>query len=81
MNNLRELPIFSMLIRSRDWHPQTHCSFAVNNPGAKLFETIVLSDTKTEQTMWPVHCVQDTFGAEYHSEIVTKPTDYVVSKG
>ena len=31
--------------------------------------------------MWPVHCVQDTFGAEYHSEIVTKPTDFVVSKG
>ncbi len=81
MNNLRELPIFSIIIRSRDWHPQNHCSFAPNNPGTKVFETIVLPDTKVQQTMWPVHCVQGTFGADYHSEIVTKPTDYVVSKG
>ena len=51
------LPIYA----SQDWHPQNHCSFAVNNPGSKPFQIIEIDGRK--QTMWPVHCVQNHSGA------------------
>lgn len=32
--------------------------------------------------MWPTHCVQGTFGAEFHKELeINKERDIVVSKG
>lgn len=30
---------------------------------------------------WPVHCVQNTNGAEFHPELKFSGTDYIVSKG
>ena len=30
---------------------------------------------------WPVHCVQDTEGAAFASELTIKPTDIIISKG
>jgi nicotinamidase/pyrazinamidase len=30
---------------------------------------------------WPVHCVQDTFGAEFHRELFDDPRIRVISKG
>ncbi len=58
INKLKHHPRFSRVVFTRDWHPQDHCSFADNNPGSKLFETIKLTDTQVDQVMWPVHCVQ-----------------------
>ena len=57
INKLRLLPTFDLVILTRDWHAKTHCSFAVNNPGTKVFEMIRLPDTGVDQVMWPVHCV------------------------
>ena len=31
--------------------------------------------------MWPDHCVQDSFGAQYHQDIVVKDSDIEVLKG
>lgn len=31
--------------------------------------------------IWPVHCIQNTLGAEFHPELKFSGTDYVVSKG
>lgn len=30
---------------------------------------------------WPVHCVQDTFGAEFHPDLDVRDEDIVISKG
>ena len=30
---------------------------------------------------WPVHCVQNTYGAEFHSSLINDPRIQVVSKG
>ncbi|MGA2248741.1 MAG: bifunctional nicotinamidase/pyrazinamidase, partial [Verrucomicrobiota bacterium] len=47
---------------TQDWHPAIHGSFATNHPGKAVFEQINLNGLP--QTLWPVHCVQGTSGAE-----------------
>jgi nicotinamidase/pyrazinamidase len=54
-------PEFDLVVATQDWHPETHKSFAVHhkmNPG----EVIMLNGI--EQVLWPVHCVQQSLGAE-----------------
>ena len=56
-------------------------SFCSNNPGKELFSNVVIEETGREQVMWPVHCVQDSHGAEYHKDLVLADTDLEVLKG
>lgn len=53
---------FPLVVATQDWHPANHGSFAANHPGKKVFEQINLNGLP--QTLWPVHCVQGTPGAE-----------------
>ena len=53
---------FPLVVATQDWHPPNHGSFAANHPGKKLYEQIDLNGLR--QTLWPVHCVQNTRGAE-----------------
>jgi nicotinamidase/pyrazinamidase len=53
---------FPLVVATQDWHPVDHGSFAANHPGRKVFEQIELNGLP--QTLWPVHCVQKTKGAE-----------------
>ena len=53
---------FSIIVATQDWHPANHGSFAANHPGRKLYESIDLNGLP--QILWPVHCVQNTRGAE-----------------
>jgi nicotinamidase/pyrazinamidase len=53
---------FSLVVATQDWHPANHGSFAANHPGKNIFEQIELNGLT--QTLWPVHCVQGTPGAE-----------------
>jgi nicotinamidase/pyrazinamidase len=55
-------PLFPVVVATQDWHPVNHGSFAASHPGKKVFEQIDLSGLP--QTLWPVHCVQNTKGAE-----------------
>jgi len=55
-------PAFPLVVATQDWHPGNHGSFAANHPGRKVFEQIDLNGLP--QTLWPVHCVQETRGAE-----------------
>jgi nicotinamidase/pyrazinamidase len=60
VNRLQSL--FPLVVATQDWHPPNHGSFAANHPGKKPFEQIDLDGLP--QTLWPVHCVQQTKGAE-----------------
>lgn len=74
-------PRFGGRILTRDWHPADHTSFAKTHD-AEPFSTkeIVLpSGRKYAQTIWPVHCVQDTRGADF--AITVHRRDVVWSKG
>jgi nicotinamidase/pyrazinamidase len=53
---------FPLVVATQDWHPPKHGSFAANHPGKKVFEQSELNGLP--QTLWPVHCVQNTTGAE-----------------
>ena len=54
---------FDLIVATQDWHPRGHASFASNHPGRQPFEQIDLHGLP--QTLWPVHCVQGTAGAEF----------------
>src|SRR5688572_5682386 len=57
----RLLSQFELILATQDWHPANHGSFAANHPGRTPFETTTLHGLP--QTLWPVHCVQNTGGA------------------
>jgi nicotinamidase/pyrazinamidase len=59
-NKLQSL--FPLVVATQDWHPANHGSFAASHPGKNVFEQIELNGLP--QTLWPVHCVQNTKGAE-----------------
>jgi nicotinamidase/pyrazinamidase len=54
---------FDLIVASKDWHPRDHGSFAANHPGKKVGDVIDLHGLP--QILWPVHCVQNTRGAEF----------------
>ncbi len=58
-------PEFDLVVATQDWHPADHGSFAANHPGRRPGEQIELAGLP--QILWPVHCVQNTPGAELHA--------------
>ncbi|MDY3338633.1 bifunctional nicotinamidase/pyrazinamidase [Riemerella anatipestifer] len=69
---------YDKIIFTQDWHPANHKSFASNND-KKVGETISLNGVP--QFMWPDHCVENSFGAEFHKDLDTSKIDYIVKKG
>ena len=75
----RLIEAFDVVVATQDWHPADHCSFADNHSGHSLYDTIVVNDL--EQTLWPVHCVQGTPGADFSSKLMIDKADAVIRKG
>ena len=53
-------------------------------PTLGVFSTVNLTapdGSKMEQTLWPRHCVQHTWGSECHADLATLPSDIKVVKG
>ncbi len=65
-----------MIIGTKDWHPSSHKSFAVNS-NKKIGEAGELNGLY--QVWWPVHCVQNENGAKFHSEL--HPIENIIYKG
>jgi nicotinamidase/pyrazinamidase len=69
------LDSFDLVVATRDWHPEDHGSF----------EGIEADPTKWEGTdppsIWPVHCVQGTPGAELQPALEQEKVDVVIDKG
>jgi nicotinamidase/pyrazinamidase len=70
---------FDLVLATKDWHPRDHGSFAVNHPGKKPGDRIILNGI--EQILWPVHCVQHTHGAEFAPSFDTRRIAHVFHKG
>lgn len=62
INQLLEMP-FDLIVATKDWHPPRHGSFAATH-GKRVGDVIDLDGIP--QILWPVHCVQDTNGAQFH---------------
>ncbi len=70
---------FELLLATQDWHPPNHGSFATNHPGKKPGDRIMLDGI--EQILWPVHCVQNTHGADFAPSFDTSRIAHVFHKG
>jgi nicotinamidase/pyrazinamidase len=79
VNRLMHEGGYDIVFASQDWHPADHGSFAANHPGKKLFEVIDLDGLP--QTLWPVHCVQGSPGAEFHPDLDVRRFDAIIQKG
>lgn len=77
VNNLMDG--FGLVVATKDWHPADHGSFAANHPGHEIYENIDLHGLP--QTLWPVHCVQETAGAEFPPELDAGKITRVFHKG
>lgn len=72
-------PQFDLVIATQDWHPGDHFSFASSHPGKKEFE--ILEMQGLDQVLWPVHCVQNTYGANFHQDLHTARIETIFRKG
>lgn len=77
VNEVMKLP-FDKILATRDWHPEDHGSFAEAH---ELPEGSMIQLDGAPQMLWPKHCVQNTFGAEFHKDWDSSLVDAVFSKG
>ena len=75
----RIAPLFAHVILTQDWHPAGHTSFASSHPGRQPFEQIELH--YGPQTLWPDHCIQGSYGAEFHPALHLPQAELILRKG
>lgn len=66
------------VVASQDWHPADHRSFAVNSAAEPWTQGELEG---LPQVWWPVHCVQQQPGADFHPDLNRAALDYIVHKG
>lgn len=70
---------FDLVVATQDWHPPNHGSFAASHPGKKPGDVVDLDGVK--QILLPVHCVQNTRGAEFVPGLDVSRIEKVFRKG
>jgi nicotinamidase/pyrazinamidase len=70
---------FELIVATQDWHPENHKSFASNHEGKNTFDKILLDGL--EQILWPDHCIQGSFGAEFHPDLRLNNMEAIFRKG
>ncbi|MCB0847700.1 MAG: bifunctional nicotinamidase/pyrazinamidase, partial [Bacteroidetes bacterium] len=70
---------FDLIVATQDWHPANHGSFAANHQEKTPGEVIDLYGLT--QVLWPVHCVQNSPGAEFASDLDMKEVAKIFHKG
>ena len=72
-------PVFDPVVATQDWHPPDHGSFAASHSGHQPGEQVDLNGLP--QILWPVHCVQETRGADFVPGLDRTRWDRVFVKG
>ena len=70
---------FDLVLATQDWHPPDHGSFAASHPGHKVADVIELDGVP--QILWPVHCIQNSPGAQFSTALDTTRLARVFRKG
>jgi nicotinamidase/pyrazinamidase len=71
----RLLDAFDLVLATRDWHPPEHGSFKGVEVDPERWRGT------DPPSIWPVHCVQGTAGAELHPALERAKVDVVIDKG
>jgi nicotinamidase/pyrazinamidase len=66
---------FDFVVATRDWHPEDHGSFVGVEVDVEKWEGT------DPPSIWPVHCVAGTEGAELHASLDRDKVDLVLDKG
>lgn len=69
---------FDKVVATQDWHPQNHVSFASTHK-KNVGDIIEVDGIK--QVLWPEHCVQGSYGAEFHKELDLRKVNLIIRKG
>jgi nicotinamidase/pyrazinamidase len=72
-------PKFQIIVATQDFHPADHGSFASNHPQKNIGDLIDLNGLS--QILWPIHCVQGSDGAAFHSDLNQKNWKAIFQKG
>lgn len=72
-------PRFDLVVATQDWHPADHQSFAIQHEGRHPGELIELHGLP--QVLWPVHCVQESAGANFIASLDQTRIAKVFRKG
>lgn len=75
----RRMLDYGLVVATQDWHPADHLSFASQHPGRQAGETISLDGAP--QILWPEHCVQHTWGAEFVPQLDRDRIQHIIPKG
>ncbi len=70
---------FDHVIYTQDWHPSGHMSFASSHRGKEVGDIVPLGPA--QQYLWPDHCIQGTYGAEFHEDLTIVKGAKVFRKG
>lgn len=89
INTLLTLPQLATRVATKDFHPQSHISFASNHPppdNVPFASCTVITNPYNasefyETRLWPDHCVQGTPGAELVPELNLTDVDTIIEKG
>ncbi|MFH4977045.1 hypothetical protein AB6A40_003754 [Gnathostoma spinigerum] len=94
INELLKDTIFSLVVYTMDWHPQNHISFWEHcrnsdrvlseiDRGRQLmpFDTVSFDEPKCTQTLYPSHCVQNSWGAALDQHLIHIDNAVYVKKG
>ena len=73
------MPKFELVVATQDWHPVNHKSFASQNEDHTIGDVFELNGLP--QIVWPDHCVQNTHGSEFVSDLNRDPITRVFPKG
>ena len=71
------MPHFDLLVATQDFHPPGHGSFA---PSPDRIGSLVKLNG-LDQMLWPVHCVEGTFGVDFVEGLAVDKLDKIVQKG
>ena len=70
---------YDLTVATQDWHPENHGSFVTNHSGKKVGDLIDLDGLP--QVLWPVHCVQNSKGANFAPDLETRNFSAIFQKG
>ena len=70
---------FDLIVATQDWHPADHQSFAANHVGKQIGDLVSVNGVP--QILWPVHCVQETHGADFGAALKIERWARVFQKG
>ena len=73
------MPSYERIIAVRDWHPAAHQSFASSHLWRRPGQVMQINGQA--QLLWQMHCVQESFGAEWAMGLDVSNFHHIVNKG